>query len=320
MNALPAGYRLRSPTLDDTPAIHNLLAAHDVAVIGFPDVTEDDVRDQFGEPGYDPATDGWLAIAGDGTAVGYAWVVCQGSAASIDIEVAVHPAADFALAAYLLSRVERRAAEVGAAMGHGMVTVAKGAYRAAAQEAALLAARGYMVATTFSRMAIALNDSAVPALPAGVDVVVCGTDDGLRRAAHAVKEEAFVDHFGTVARTYEGWLAYHDGRSVTDWSQVWLARLDGRPAGMVLANNAFVDTDNAGYVQTLAVLPSARGRGLAKLLLRTAFAELRRRGRDQALLGVDTGNTTGALALYESLGMRPTLQIDIWHRDLPTSC
>ncbi len=74
MNAapLPAGYRIRRPAVDDAPAIYRLLAACDIAAIGFPDVTEEDVRDAFAEPDYDPDTDGWLGYADNGDMVGYA--------------------------------------------------------------------------------------------------------------------------------------------------------------------------------------------------------------------------------------------------------
>jgi hypothetical protein len=38
-------------------------------------------------------------------------------------------------------------------------------------------------------------------------------------------------------------------------------------------------------------------------LLLTALADYQRRGRRTVQLGVDTGNTTGATRLYESVGM-----------------
>jgi ribosomal protein S18 acetylase RimI-like enzyme len=46
-----------------------------------------------------------------------------------------------------------------------------------------------------------------------------------------------------------------------------------------------------------------RGRGLGRALLHTAFAEFRRRGLPKAGLSVDATNPTGALGLYESVGM-----------------
>ena len=62
-----------------------------------------------------------------------------------------------------------------------------------------------------------------------------------------------------------------------------------------------------------------RGRGLARLLLERAFARDAAAGRAGTLLHVDTANTTPALDLYLSVGMRAVLAIDMWHRDLPAA-
>ena len=61
-----------------------------------------------------------------------------------------------------------------------------------------------------------------------------------------------------------------------------------------------------------------RGRGLGRALLREAFAELRRRGLPRAYLGVDSENPTGAMGLYESVGMRPKRRRHlVFEKDLP---
>lgn len=314
---LPLDHRWRRPTAEDVPAIYWLVAAHDTALIGAPDVTEDDLRDEFTAPGFDPTTDAWLVLDAGGTAAGFAWAARKGTSADINIDFYVHPEADPELAGPLLTLAERRAADIGRELDHDEIRVGKGCYREDREGAALLAGRGYTVATTFHRMSRALDgDAADPPAEPGVVLRVCRPDENLLRAAHAVREAAFVDHFGTVPQTFEEWRNYHAARSVTDWSQAWVAELDGQPVGMLLANNAFVPTDNAGYVQTLAVHPSARGRGLAKLLLRTSFAEMRRRGRTRVILDVDSNNATGAVDLYESVGMRPTQRVDVWRRTL----
>lgn len=317
---LPAGHALSRPVLDDLPEIYRLLVAHDIAVLGYPDLTEDDLRDEFTESGFYPATDAWLARDPSGEVAGYAWACRKGTAADIDIDFYVHPEADPGLGAGLLTIVERRACEIGRELGHDNVRTIIGCYRVAHDEAALLAERGFTVVTTFHRMQVALDSElADPPVPPGVTVAVCGADEALLRAAHDVKETSFRGHFGFRPETFEEWYDRNDKRSVTDWSQVWYAEVDEEPAGMLLATNAFVPTNNAGYVQTLGVHPRLRGRGLAKLLLRTAFAEMRRRGRTIAILGVDTNNTTNALGLYESVGMRPTLEIDVWRKPIELS-
>ena len=47
-----------------------------------------------------------------------------------------------------------------------------------------------------------------------------------------------------------------------------------------------------------------RRRGLGTLLLLTALSALRERGCPEAVLGVDSDNQSGAVGLYERLGMR----------------
>ena len=64
------------------------------------------------------------------------------------------------------------------------------------------------------------------------------------------------------------------------------------------------------------MLKEFRGRGLAQLLLRRAFVHYRDLGRTATLLGVDATNTTGAVALYEKVGMRPVLVMEAYEHDL----
>ncbi len=52
------------------------------------------------------------------------------------------------------------------------------------------------------------------------------------------------------------------------------------------------------------LLPETQGQGLGRMLVRTLFDELRRRGVSGLHLGMDPANT-GAAAFYERLGMTP---------------
>ena len=67
------------------------------------------------------------------------------------------------------------------------------------------------------------------------------------------------------------------------------------------------------------MVEAARGKGLAKLLLRQAFARDANAGRVGTILHVDTNNPTPALGLYERVGMRTVLVIDVWRRVMPTT-
>src|SRR3954471_17485889 len=97
---------------------------------------------------------------------------------------------------------------------------------------------------------------------------------------------------------------------------VTIVELDGQPVGVTECNDNFVSTDNCGYVGRLAVVPSARGRGLAKFLLHDAFAVDAAAGRSGTILHVDSSNPTPAVALYTAVGMKPDLISDIWRKSV----
>jgi ribosomal protein S18 acetylase RimI-like enzyme len=64
--------------------------------------------------------------------------------------------------------------------------------------------------------------------------------------------------------------------------------------------------DRIGEVESLAVLPGERGRGLGTLLLDCAEAVLDRLGARDVMIGVVAGNT-GAQRFYERRGMTPAM-------------
>ena len=107
-------------------------------------------------------------------------------------------------------------------------------------------------------------------------------------------------------------------RNSADPGHWWIAGIDGEPAGLVMGDVQFAE-EHGGWVKTSACLKEFRGRGLGRALLQHALAVLRGAGREKAGLGVDTGNETGALALYESVGMRPLFQVDVWERHIPVT-
>jgi ribosomal protein S18 acetylase RimI-like enzyme len=71
-----------------------------------------------------------------------------------------------------------------------------------------------------------------------------------------------------------------------------------------------------GWIQSLGVISRYRRRGLGEALLRSAFRELHARGMRAVGLGVEAENATGALRLYERVGMRQVSRLDNWILDL----
>lgn len=314
--APPSGHVVRRPTEADVGTIYAVFATYNTALLGFPDVTVDDIVDNLAEPGFDPATDAWLALGTDGRPSGYGCAFGGTGPAEHHVEVA---AADPALARWLLGRVLARSAEIASARGQHEVAVDLAVYRNDEPLRALATDAGFTPGTTFQRLRI---DHAAPVpppdLPDGVVRRTGDEGDAVRRAGHAVIDAAFAGQFGIVAQTYDEWHEALDARTSFAWSQLVVLEVGGRAVAARVDNDQFVGDEDCGYVARIAVADDARGRGYAKALLRDAFATHAAAGRAGTILHVDTNNPTPALGLYRSVGMDLVLVIDVWRATLPT--
>ena len=295
-------------TLEDAPAIAELLLASDIAVLGRSDYTLTEVEGDLRRD--DLEHTGWYDE--QGTLIGYGWVGREGDSAKAEVDAYVHPERDGALGPQILRTLEARGLELVAEAGHDHAVFDIAAYRQDERTNSWLRERGFEVATTFTRMRIDLPGPVTsPQPPAGV--VVRRSDGGEPdlRIAHDIDEKSFTEHYGHVPRTFEKFRERFEEHG-PQWSALWLGDVDGAPAGLLIGTRSFVEEENAGYVRIVGVLRDARGRGLAKALLQTYFAAAQTDGRSAVLLHVDQGNVTNALGLYESVGMRAVLQIDAW--------
>jgi ribosomal protein S18 acetylase RimI-like enzyme len=148
-------------------------------------------------------------------------------------------------------------------------------------------------------------------LPEGVEIVD-GLDDGYVRTTYSVQTAAFRDHWNHTTRPFDEWFGFFD-LPYLDRQGWWLLTVDGEPAAVCILDDSRLEIGE-GYVRSLAVLREYRGRGLATLLLRRAFAYYADRALVGVQLGVDSTSPTGANRLYERVGMRPHRVIDAWAR------
>ncbi len=140
--------------------------------------------------------------------------------------------------------------------------------------------------------------------------VVDGESD--QRLLLRLRNESFADHFGeTFERNFEDSLAQLLATEGCDPSRWWIAECDGEPVGLCILDDSKAEFDES-YVRTLGVVPSARGRGIARWLLQCAAADAVVRGREGLALTVDGRNTTGATRLYESVGFHTRQQLDLY--------
>jgi mycothiol synthase len=322
---LPRGHTWRRITLDDVPAAARLVAAYDLAHTGQSAGALADVAADLASSEIDLATGSWLVLdaAGALCALGAAFVDPTAREVYLDAYVLPDGAYAVSLARWVVEQsVAQAVAEAAPAGGDGW-TAHAGCHQGDAVISGALRGAGLARARTFLRYRAEHDPGARPA-PAdpGPGVVVrrvrpegepgCLED---LRALHHVLDTAFLDHYHPQARSYEEWLTYQREASGYAPDQWWLAEVGGVPAGGLIGSNRLAD-DNRGFIRSLGVLREFRGRGLAKALLRTAFADDIARGRTATELGVDSESPTGATHLYASVGMRPTHAIDYFERAL----
>jgi mycothiol synthase len=289
----------RELTPDDVAAMVELNELCDIAESGQPDHEVISwIRDGAADyTSYGVFDEHGLAAAG--------WVDVEiGGHVGFEGDVRVRPGLDKAVGDPLLAAIR-----TAAAAADPNRPVHNFANASADRARAWMESRGATLIRHFWRMRIDLDDDApVGAVepPAGVTVRSVQDDDADLRAVFRVVDTAFEDHFGhEPGRRFEDWLKSLRKRSNLDLSLWWLAEVDGAPVAALIGWR-FPDHEQewSGQVGTLATLREARGRGIGACLLRTAFAEFASRGLRKVTLGVDAANLTGAVRLYESVGMR----------------
>jgi ribosomal protein S18 acetylase RimI-like enzyme len=130
------------------------------------------------------------------------------------------------------------------------------------------------------------------------------------RTFHEVHQDAFSQHFGFMPRQFNEWSELVLRHKVEINLQAWLISVNGVPAGFVDFNDEQLHNDS-GYVSGLGVRQAFQGKGLGEALLRHAIQINSALGRSKLCLSVDAGNESGALRLYEKVGMKP---ISEWHQ------
>jgi mycothiol synthase len=177
-----------------------------------------------------------------------------------------------------------------------------------APKAALLEAYDMTKIRQFWLMQIDLDGRLeAPDLPEGVTIRTIRYPEE-NHELYRITDEAFRDHYGHVAdpemQNYESWAYFRFTHVDFDPSLWFVAEVDGQVAGFAWCHTRMPEDPMLGWVDTLGVLPTFRRRGIATVLLRHAFRELRARGMHKAGLGVDATNITGANRVYERAGMR----------------
>ena len=314
---LVPGWTIRRPSLDDVPEILALVHASDIAAVGEPDFTSDEVVEILTGPHHDPSQDSWLAVDETGRIVAWAYIDNPTGGPRDTVEVYVYPQVGEAAQAHLLGLALDRVAQRAAILAHPRMTARAGAIPSETFYIGVLQAAGLRFIKRYARMRRDLTgQERPPDRPEGVAIRTLRPDDEADlRTFFAIIERAFADIPDSMSGGFEAYQTKLSATASVSWDEWWVVEVDGVPAGVLQSSDQGVEQDE-GWVKHLAVAKEYRGRGLGALLLRTAFATYAAKGRATAGLGVDLTNPTGAYGLYESVGMYPVYEANIYEKDV----
>jgi len=183
----------------------------------------------------------------------------------------------------------------------------------------LLRRRGYApVRHAYSMLRPSVDDLPDSPLPPGLEI-----RDVLPEhmpAIWAASEEAFRDSWGFTPSTESDYQRFLTDPVTSDTSLWRIAWDGGEVAGQV---RSYIHAEQnerlgrrRGYVENISVRRPWRRRGVARALIAASFPLLRARGMEEAALGVDTENESGALRLYERCGFHPVARTTIYRRPM----
>lgn len=287
--ALPEGLTTRPLETSESRALFDLIAAQEQHDTGSVDIEEADLISDWALPGYDLAASS-IGVYADGNLVAYAEHMRNDR-----VDAAVHPdhrgrGIGTWLAAWLRSHAKSRGATlIGMPVPEGSAGDR------------LMADLGYRIRWTSWILELPEGTEIEHRdLPAGHAVGQARAEDLV--ALHDVLEDAFLEWSERERETFEAFTAMVLQRP---GYQPWNARVVTDTAGEVVAAAiVFLSENGTAYISRLGTRKDQRNRGLAQALLVDSFAAGRAHGATTSELSTDS--RTGALGLYEKVGMVTT--------------
>ena len=288
---------MREPREAEATRIAELLNEHADAAFGEIEIAEAEVRHWFAMPEI------WIRVAEqDGRLAGYVDAVKRrGDATELDVR-STEPAVAKALLA---------AGEAHARTGPLRVVVQGDdeILREAVE------ADGWKPVRHSYQMRIELTDDLQePRWPEGISARTM--QPGEEQRVYEANNEAFADDWHFRPQPFEQWSSDAFGRENFDPTLVWLAEENCELAGFSANSWHFSGDPQFGWIGILGVRPQWRRRGLATALLHRSFRDFRERGATRVGLGVDAQNITGAVTLYERVGMQVARRNDTYEKRL----
>ena len=296
--------QIRPARREDLSAVVAVMRAVDVATLGEPDTTEEDIASGWDETGFEVEDDAFVAVDED-RVVGYAELYGREDTV-FDLDVYVHPDQGGQLEASLLDAGLRRAATRAPAGSVLATWLPVGDRRRQAYEAA-----GFAPVRQFVRMRHEADDGVV-ALPNHPEGIALRTFDRDADAAavHAVMVDAFAQHVRPITPSLDKFTEQHLDHPDFDARHWVVAEDHGQIVGAISAFNH----GDIGFIRHIGVRASHRGRGIGSALVGESLRRLAQAGQGRVDLGVDIEDDVGAARLYEKLGFATVQRLELVER------
>ena len=324
---LPTGWTARPPELGELPRLLELRGADRLPATGSDRVDPASLENEIA--GLASWTRQQL-VALDELGVIRAWATVHDRAAGrAMVHLYVDRSAPLAgkVAACLYAWMEDRARAIARMRGLRETQLDASPFAEDTVQRGWLAEAGYAKMRSWLQMTrpVAADEAETrPAPRAGVVVRTVDTHpNGVPVAAdlqmvHRMLEESFADHFNSYRESFPEFVTRLREDPGHRWDHWWLAYVDDRPAGALVASVLPANAAGAegSYVEYIGVSRQARGRGVAKALLHSVIGDAAGRGRDRVGLEVDADSPTGADQLYVSMGWHTDYVTESWHKDI----
>jgi mycothiol synthase len=296
------GCHVRPHVPADVDAVTELIAAVELDVLGEELITRADMTALWGVDDFRLERDS-IGIYRDDR------LVAAGQIYDRRAEVNVHPSATGrGLGSWLRAWSERRARETGRpTIGQTVPDQNQAAVR-------ILCDAGYRVGHTSWILRIEHPERPEdPEPPAGIRLRHFRPGD--EQAAYQVIETAFNEWPGRTSSTFAQWRATSIDRDDFVAEDFLLAEAQSERGGEIVGAALVLDDRDELWVSQLAVAREHRGRGIARALLQETFRRSFERGH--TMTGLSTDSRTGALTLYEKIGMAVHVSFTRYELALP---
>lgn len=285
---LPTGLTARPLVMTDSRAVFEVMAAQEQHDTGEIAIEEADIVGDWQRPSYDVSA-GTLGVFEGDRLVAYAEYMGADRG-----DAAVHPDhRGRGIGTAIAGWMQERARAAGASVVGMPVPMGSAGDR-------LLEALGYHV--RWNSWVLQLPEGAtVPHrdLPDGYALREATADD--YEACWTVLEDAFLEWSVRDREPFDDFVARTVKRP---GFESWNLRLVTDASGTVVGVTVVYPFGTEGYVDRIATRKDQRGRGIAQAMLVDAFAVAREHGALTS--GLNTDSRTGALGLYEKVGMQVT--------------